>query len=160
MKKPFCHIIDTAGKLMLVWLVFSTFRYFYTGRFIEEINLIPKMIRVGDNLWLIYDLFQIPVAAIGIFLLIPLLLKGHISGLILGFIHWAMGCPTNPLWFIVPHELQVGPDGKATAILEIINYSYAILSLAILVAFYIYRRSLKTQATHNESLQPTACSDG
>jgi hypothetical protein len=154
MKKLYCRIIDTTGKLLLAWMLFSTIRYFYTGRFIEQLNWIPKMIRAGDTLWLIYDLFQIPVAAIGIFLLIPLLFKGHVGGLVFGFIYWVMGCPTNPLWFIVPHELQVGPDGKATNILEIINYSYGILSLAILVAFYFYRRSLRINA-HNDSLQPT-----
>jgi hypothetical protein len=156
MKNKFiCRCIDFAGKLMLAWFVFSTFRFFYTGRFIEQLNWIPKMFRAGDYLWLFYDLIQIPIAAIGIFLLIPLLLKGHIGGLILGFIHWVMGCPTNPLWFIVPHELQVGPDGKATAVLEIINYSYGIITLSILVAFYFYRRSLKTKNAHNEPLQPT-----
>ncbi len=159
-KKAYFLFVDIAGKIMLSWFVFETFRYFYGGRFTQQLHDIPKMFNNDEILWLIYSLFQIPVAALGIFLLIPLLLKGHVGGLILGLLHWVLGYLTNPLWFIVPHELQVGPDGKATVVLEIINWTYSVITLVILVAFYYYRRSLKIKGAHNESLQPTAFSGG
>jgi hypothetical protein len=139
--------IDIAGKLLLAWFVFSTIRYFYYGSFIEELNMIPIMFRNGDMLLLIYVLFTMPVAAVGVFILIPLLFRGHIGGLIFGILYWAMCYPTNPLWFVVPHEMQVNANGSATAILWGINISFSIISLIIIVLFYFYRRSIKLKNT-------------
>jgi hypothetical protein len=141
--KYFCRSIDIAGKLILVWFFFSTFRYFYFGRFTEELRIIPKMFSSGDILWLTYTLFQVPIAAVGIVFLIPLLLKGHIGGLILGILYWIMGNITNPLWFIFPREMQVGSNGSATAFLWGLNIAFSVVTLIILVLFYFYRRSIK-----------------
>ncbi len=154
--KYLCTAIDIAGKMILVWFVFSTVRYFYYGRFGEELNMIPKMLNDGQILWFIYDIFKVPIAAVGIFIIIPLLLKGNVWGLVLGICHWLMGYPTNPLWFVVPYEIQVGIDGKATAILRVINYSYSIVTFIILIAFYFYRRSIKKHQTHNQAASPDA----
>jgi len=148
-KKIYSIVIDIAGKLMLAWFALSTFRYFYVGRFTEQLHYLSKVFRDGETLWFIYDIFQIPIAAIGIFLLIPLLLKGHVWGLVLGLLYLVMGYYSNPLWFVVPYEMQVRPDGQVTTILEIINYSYSIATLAILLAFYFYRRSLKIKHVQN-----------
>ncbi len=111
--KYICTVIDIAGKIMLAWFVFSTIRYFYYGRFIEELRMLPRMLNDGQIFWFIYDLIKVPIASIGTFIIMPLLLKGNIWGLILGILHWVMGYPTNPLWFIVPYEIQVGTDGQA-----------------------------------------------
>lgn len=139
---------------MLVWFVFSTVRYFYYGRFATELTMIPRMLNDGYIFWFVYDLFKVPIAAIGIFIIIPLLLKGNIWGLVLGVLHWVMGYPTNPLWFVVPHDMQVGPDGKATVILSAMNISYGIVTFVILVAFYFYRRSIKLEQAHNHAAAP------
>jgi hypothetical protein len=77
--------------------------------------MIPRLFDVGNNVMGIYTTLQIPVAAIGAFILIPLLLKGHWCGLLLGLLYWTMGNVTNPLWFIVPFQYQVsvGRSGRA-----------------------------------------------
>lgn len=128
---------------MLTWLVFSTIRYFYCGRFFEEIRMISRLFNDGFGWFSVYNIVQILFAAIGIFIIIPLLLKGHILGLILGIFHWVMGYPTNPLWFIVPRNMQIGSDGRATSILHVINITYAIVTVLILLTFFFHRRSMR-----------------
>jgi hypothetical protein len=145
MKSIYNKFIDITGKVLLAWLVFSTIRYFYYGRFCEEIRMISRSFNSGFGWWSVYNIIQIPFAAIGIFIIIPLLLKGRILGLILGILHWAMGYPTNPLWFIVPRNMQIGPGGRATSILWVINTTYSIVTILILLAFFFYRRSMEKQ---------------
>ena len=126
---------------MLAWFVFSTIRYFYYGRFFEEIKMISRLFNHGFEWSAVYIMIQVPFAAIGIFIIIPLLLKGHILGLILGILHWIMGYPTNPLWFIVPKEMQMSPSGGPSVTLIGINIFYGIITLTVLI-FYFHRRAL------------------
>ncbi len=140
MKDAYSRLIDICGKIMLAWLVFSTIRYFYYERFFEEIRMIPRLFNHGFDWLAVYSVVQVPFAAIGIFIIIPLLLKGHLLGLILGILHWIMGYTTNPLWFIVPKEMQISPNGGPSAVLIGINILYGIITLAILVLFYFHRR--------------------
>jgi len=146
MKRIYNKFIDFTGKLLLVWLVFSTIRYFSYGRFFEEIFMISRLFNYGFDWWSVCNIIQIPFAAISIFIIIPLLLKGHILGLILGILHWIIAYPTNPLWFIVPQNMQIGPDGRPTSILSAINIIYSIVTILILLAFFFYRRSMKRAA--------------
>jgi hypothetical protein len=146
--KRCCRCIDIAGKLMLAWFVVCTVRYFYGGRFSEQLNHVPPMFRDGDYAWLAYTLVQIPVASVGILILIPLLLKGRVWGLVVGLLYLVMGYHVNPLWFIVPRQLQVGPGGEVTPLLFAINEGYAVLTSLLLPALYFCRRALlKTEQT-------------
>jgi hypothetical protein len=142
MKNVYSKLIDICGKIMLAWFVFSTIRYFYYGRFFEETRMIPRLFNDGFYWLSVYSVIQVPFAAIGIFIIIPLLLKGHLLGLILGIIYWFMGYPTNPLWFIVPHEMQISPSGGPSVILIGINIFYGIITLVVLVLFYFHRRAV------------------
>jgi hypothetical protein len=142
MKDAYSKLIDICGKIMLAWFVFSTIRYFYYGRFFEEIRMIPRLFN-DSFYWLsVYTAIQVPFTAIGIFIIIPLLLKGHILGLILGILYWIMGYPTNPLWFIVPHQMQIGPSGGPAVIGLGINIFYGIITLVVLVLFYFHRSAV------------------
>jgi hypothetical protein len=145
MRQQLQKTIDWIGKGLLVWFVFETFRYFYYGRFLEEVRMIPRLFEAGSSFMGIYTTLQVPVAAIGVFILIPLLLKGHWGGLLLGLLYWIMGYLINPLWFIVPFQYQVSAERKATSVLLFINYFWGALTLLIIVSFYIHRRSLKIQ---------------
>ena len=143
MRKQLLKTIDWIGKGLLVWFLFETLRYFYYGRFVEEVRMIPRLFDAGFSFMGLYSILQIPVAAIGAFILIPLLLKGHWGGLLLGILYWIMGYITNPFWFIVPYHYQVTPDRKVTSVLLFINYFWAALTIIIIVTFYFYRRSLR-----------------
>jgi len=143
MRQRLQKTIDWIGKALLAWFVFETARFFYYGRFLEEVRMIPRLFEFGSNLTAIYTILQIPVAAVGVFFLIPLLLKGHWAGLLLGLLYWVMGYLTNPLWFIVPFQYQVTAERKATSVLLFINYLWAALTFIIIVTFYFHRRSLR-----------------
>lgn len=79
MKNFYNRAIDVIGKIMLAWFVFATFIYFYSGRFVTKISSIWGPF----SLWSFYSIIQVPVAALGIFIMIPLLLKGNLWGIIL-----------------------------------------------------------------------------
>ena len=149
MKLKYGKLIDITGKILLAWLVFTTIRYFYIGRFFEEIRMISRQFNYGFDWFTVYNIIQIPFAAVSIFIIIPLLLRGHILGLILGILHWIMGYYTNPLWFIVSRNMQIDPDGRATVMLSVINITYSIITILILFTFFFYRRSVRkrTQST-------------
>ncbi len=133
------RIIDIVGKLLLLWFLYSTCIYFYSGRLIQELKMISSL--WNYSLWnFIYTIIQIPVESIGIFILIPLLLKGHRLGLAFGIIYWFLGYFLNPLWYIIPRNLQVSPDGSATTLLWTINIIISIMYIVIIMAFYFHRR--------------------
>jgi hypothetical protein len=44
-----------------------------------------------------------------VFALISLVLRGHISGLIIGILYWIMGYIANPFWLILPTERSYFP---------------------------------------------------
>ncbi len=136
MKNFYRKAIDVIGKIMLAWFVFATFIYFYSGSFVTEITSIWSHF----NLWSFYSIIQVPVAALGIFIMIPLLLKGNLWGIILGVVHWGLGYPLNPLWYIFPRDLQINPTGGPSGMLVGINIFYGGSSLLILVLFYLQRR--------------------
>ncbi len=136
-------IVDYLGKALLAWFIFETFRFIYYGRFLEMIRAVPLYFNRGIDLWGIYVTLQISVAAFGILIIIPFLLRGHILGLIVSLIYWVMGNITNPLWFVIPRELMISSDHKATSVLIIANYFWAGFTVVILVAFYLVRRSIR-----------------
>jgi hypothetical protein len=65
----------------------------------------------ADVMWIggIYNLIQMPVSSMGVFALILLILRGHISGLIIGILYWIMGYIANPFWLILPTERSYFP---------------------------------------------------
>jgi hypothetical protein len=154
MRQQLYEAIDWIGKGLLVWFLFETFRYFYYGSFFDEVRMIPQLFEAGFSFMGIYTILRIPVAAIGALILIPLLLKGHWVGLLLGLLYWGMGYLTNPFWFIVPFHYQITAERKAMPALLFINYFWAALTLLIIVSFYFHRRSLKKlRMAPNQSLQ-------
>ncbi|MCP4372809.1 MAG: hypothetical protein GY797_32595 [Deltaproteobacteria bacterium] len=137
MKKFYSIAVDVIGKIMLAWFFFATFVYFYSGRFYTEITSIWSHF----NLWSIYSIIQVPVASLGIFIMIPLLLKGSLWGIILGVVHWGLGYFLNPLWYIFPSDIQLNPTGGSSGMLVGINIFYSAFTLLILVLFYLQRRA-------------------
>jgi len=150
-KQPLLKGIDILGKILLAWFVFETFRYYYTGRFTEEIRMIPNIFNQGLDLLAIYNVIQIPVASIGVFILIPLIVNGHILGLMTAILYWIMGYVTNPLWFVIPRNLQITTDGKATSLLLGINYFWSGFTLLLLITFYFSRRRLQKNDSTGEN---------
>ena len=137
MKNFYNRAIEVIGKIMLAWFVFATFIYFYSGRFVTEFTSIW-----GSFSFLsFYSIIQVPIAALGIFIMIPLLLKGNLWGIILGVVHWGLGYPLNPLWYIFPRDMQLNPTGGPSDMLVGINIFYGAFTLLILVLFYLKRRS-------------------
>ncbi|MCP3930770.1 MAG: hypothetical protein GY705_16910 [Bacteroidetes bacterium] len=150
MKKVFSITIDILGKSLLAWFVLQTFLYFYTGRFSEEINGL-KYFGSTHILMDIYALIQIPFASVGVFVLIPLILKGYKSGLILGVLYWLMGYLINPLWYAFPKSMQSTANGEATLLLVVINTIWSIFSISVITIYYFNRRSLRTKEMSKQS---------
>jgi hypothetical protein len=144
-KTPISRIIDILGKCLLGWFVFQTLQYFWTGLFLKEIEMVPYLFN-GNFTWIgLYSLLSIPVAALGAFVLIPLLLRGYLSGLLVGLLYCAMGYFVNPLWFIVP----IAPSGEGTSLLWGINLFWSGFTLAIIFCFYYVRRPFRKPQSHN-----------
>ena len=143
MNQKISNIIDISGKCLLAWFVYETYKYIFGGRFLTEIKQLSNTFQYDSAFWGIYATLKIPVASIGALILILLLLRGKVWGLILGITYWIMGNLINPLWFIIPYDMQVSPEGKATTLLLFANYFWSGVVLIIIVAFYFYRRSLK-----------------
>ena len=142
MNQKLSKIIDVSGKCSLAWFVYETYKYIFAGRMLTEINQIPLTFQSGATFLGIYSVCRIPVAAIGVFFLAFLILRGNIIGLIVGLAYWVMGNLINPFWFFMSYEMQVTPVGKATKLLLFANYFWAGIVLIILVSFYFHRRSL------------------
>jgi len=141
--KYLLKVVDLSGKLLLAWYVFESFRYIYTSRFSSQISRVMNLSFDSFDLWVIYDLIQIPVASVGVIILIPFILKGHRAGLIVGILYWVMGCYTNPVWFILPNKWLLSSNGEPSLLLNYCNYSWSIVTISIIISFYFYRRSIK-----------------
>ena len=138
-KKVAYRTYDLIAKLLLVWFIYETFAYFYSGRFVEQIGGLKYFGEYSIPMD-IYTLLQISVSAIGVIVFIPLILKGYKSGLVVWILYWVMGYAINPLWYAIPRSMQSTPTGKATSLLTAINISWAIFTLLIITTFYFYRR--------------------
>ena len=160
MKKVYRNSIDICGKIMFAWLVFSTFQYLYSGGLWGSI----KMLSQSPNhsvAWLLFGFFnviQIILSTIGIFVIIPLLLKGRPLGLALGIIYSFIGSNINPLLYIVPEEmLATEPYNSPSWVLTTITLLYVIFTLGILLLFYLNRRVTRSsKKPHGHHVQPTA----
>jgi hypothetical protein len=143
-------IIDKSGKCLFVWYLYQTYKYIWGGGLFSGIKLIPSMFQNDLTALGIYGIFQIPLATLGALILIPLISRGNFWGLIVGIAYWIMGNLINPFWFIIPDNMQISPDGKATLLLHIANFTWSILALIILTSFYFLRKKLNE--SHNQPI--------
>jgi len=133
---------DVVGRLLLGWYLIGTARYLWTGRFQVEVGQLRHTFEAPTTVWTILAPLQICVAAVGVFMVIPLLWRGTWAGLIAGLLYWSWGYPANPLWFVVPSSYFVSPNGGPTALLWVINLSWAATTLVLTIGFFLARRSI------------------
>jgi hypothetical protein len=148
-KRHFIFAFDIVSKLLLAWFVFQTLLYFYTGRFSVQIGHL-KHFGSESILMDIYTLIQIPVSGVGAIILIPLILKGHKSGLFLGILYWIMGYIINPLWYVFPRTMQVTASREPALLLIILNILWSAITVLLMTAYYFYRRSLRLKTLSNK----------
>jgi hypothetical protein len=140
------RVTDVLGRLLLVWYLIQTVRYFWVGRFGVEVGQLQHAIREPLTLWSLVAPLQIAVAALGVFLLIPLLWRGTWAGLVAGLVYWGWGYATNPLQFVIPHSYLVSSGEGPTPLLWAVSFAWMVATLAVLVAFFFVRRSVVTKS--------------
>lgn len=144
MNQAISKAIDIIGKCLLVWFLYETLLYIFTGNMIAQIKQVPFSLQSGATFWGIYTVIKIPVAAAGVFPLAFLILKGNIFSLLVGLAYWAMGNLINPLWYFMSRNMQVTPEGHPSTLLLFANYFWSGITLLILVVFYLHRKSLRS----------------
>lgn len=145
MNQQISKIIDTSGKCLLFWYLYQTYKYLFSGNFRDQINSVSNLFQFDFTFLGAYSVVQIPVSTIGVFIAIPLLLKGNIWGLLVGSVYWVMGNLINPFWFVISYEKQILATGNVTTLLTYANYIWAGISLVTIVSFYFHRRYILSQ---------------
>jgi hypothetical protein len=148
------QIRDWFGKFLLCWFVLETVLYYWSGRFLIELEGISSFYRRGSYLWALHHSIMVPVAGLAILFMGPLLLKGRLTGFCLALVYWPLGNVVNPFWYIFPHRWQATVDGP-TIFLWVINIAWSLIVLLGIIGFFFSRRS-----TPNLTLQPIAQSSG
>ena len=147
-------IIDILGKLLLSWYVFSTIRYYYSGQIIKELNAIPQSFNEDPFILFLYLLLSLFISGFSVFVFIPLLWRGKLSGFILSLMYWAFGFHFSPLWVSMSEERRLEAIGNASEpFVLFVNLAYLILTLLILVLFYCNIRAKRKEKM--SSLQKT-----
>ena len=100
---------DLLRRVLLGWYVIETIRYFWAGRFGVEVEQLARTFEGPRTVWMVLAPLLIVVAAVSVFLLIPLLWRGAWAGLAIALLYWAWGYATNPLWFVVPSSPSSHP---------------------------------------------------
>ena len=145
-------IIDILGKLLLGWYAFSTIRFYYSGKIIEVLNGIPQAFNEDPFIIFLYLLLFVFMSGFSVFLFIPLLWRGKLSGFILSLMYWAFGFHFSPLWVSMSEERRVEAIGSTSEpFIAFFNLAYLISTLLILVLFYINLRAKRTEG--NRTLQ-------
>ena len=134
--------IDVLGRFLLGWYLIETARYFWIGRFGVEVGQLKKQFEAPLTPWTVIAPLQIAVAAVGVFVVIPLLWRGAWAGLAAGLLYWAWGYATNPLHFVIPSSYLASPRGEATLLLWVISFAWMATTLAALIGFFLLRRSI------------------
>jgi hypothetical protein len=135
-------VTDILGRLLLVWYLIETIRYFWAGRFGVEVGQLKHSFAAPLTPCAAVASLQIAVAALGVFILIPLLWRGAWSGLIAGLLYWAWGYTTNPLQFMFPESDLTSSGEGPTGLLSAISVVWMAATLALLIAFFFARRSI------------------
>ena len=147
-------IIDILGKLLLAWYVFSTIRFYYTGQIIKGLQGLPQSFDEDPFILFVYLLLFLFISGISIFIFIPLLWRGKLSGFILSLMYWALGFHFSPLWLSMSEERRVEViRNTSEPFVAYFNLTYLILSLLILVLFYFNLRAKRKEKV--SSLQKT-----
>jgi hypothetical protein len=89
-------IMDRFGKFLLCWFVLETILYYWSGRFLVELEGISSFYLMGSYLWALHHGIMVPVAGLAILFMGPLLLKGRWTGICLAILYWALGNIVNP----------------------------------------------------------------
>jgi len=146
---------DLLGRVLLGWYVIETLRYFGTGRFRVEVEQLPRTFEGPATLWMVLAPLQIAVAAVGVFVLIPLLWRGTWAGLVMGLLYWAWGYATNPLWLVIPSSRLASSSKGPTVLLSLVSVAWIATSLMILVAFFLARRSIMRKQPNDDHSLPS-----
>ena len=133
--------LDIFGKFLLSWFGFSTFIYFWSGRFFTELENIPMSVRSGSYWWAVHDIIGMFGGGFAVFVMAPLLLKGYWSGLFIALLYWGIGYILNPFWYLFPQEWQGSEREGPTVFLYAINIFWSLVTLLGIVAFFNARRS-------------------
>lgn len=146
-------IIDVLGRCLLGWYLIQTARYFWIGRFGVEVGELKRTFEAPLTPWTVIAPLQIAVAAVGVFVLVPLIWRGAWAGLAAGLLYWAWGYATNPLYFVIPSSYLSSPREGPTSLLWVISLAWMATTLAVLIGFFLLRRSLvKEQRTRDKSV--------
>ena len=139
-------IIDILGKLLLGWYAFSTIRFYYSGKIIEVLNGIRQAFNEDPFIIFLYLLLFLFMSGFSVFLFIPLLWRGKLSGFILSLMYWAFGFHFSPLWVSMSEEKRAVIIGNIQEpMITYFNLAYLISTLLILVLFYINLRTKRTE---------------
>ena len=133
---------DVLGRVLLGWYLIGAARYFWTGRFWVELGQLHHMFEAPMTMWTVLAPLQLCVAAVGVFVVIPLLWRGTWSGLIAGLLYWSWGYPTNPLSFVVSSSYVTSPNGEPTAFLWAMTLAWAATTLVLTIGFFLARRCI------------------
>jgi len=133
---------DVLGRFLLGWYLSETVRYFWIGRFGVEVRQLKGTFEAPLTPWTVVAPLQVAVAAVGVFVFIPLLWRGAWAGLAAGLLYWAWGYATNPLHFVIPSSYLGSPREGPTPLLWVISFAWMATTLAVLIAFFFVRRSI------------------
>jgi len=140
--------MDRFGKFFLAWFALETLLYYWSGRFLVELEGIFSFYRMGSNGWALHHAIMVPVAGLAILFMAPLMLRGQWVGFFLGLLYWGLGNTVNPFWYLFPHGWQATTNGP-TIFLWSINIFWSLLVLTGIIGLFYSRRS-----TPNSMLQP------
>lgn len=133
--------VDIFGKFLFCWFAFSTLIYFWSGRFLTELESILMSVRSGSFWWAAHTVVGVFGGAVAIFVMVPFLLKGHWLGLLIAVLYWVIGYVLNPFWYLFPQAWQGSEREGPTVFLYVINILWSLIMLIGILAFYFTRRS-------------------
>lgn len=82
------RITDRFGRVLLCWFALETFLYYWSGRFLIELEGILSFYRMGSYGWALHHIIMVPVAGLAILFMTPLMLRGQWVGFFLALLYW------------------------------------------------------------------------
>jgi hypothetical protein len=96
--------VDYFGKFLVCWFSFNTLVYFWSGRFLTELEIILISLRNGSYWWAVEAVIGVFSGGLAVFLIVPLLLRGSWLGFLVALIYWGVGRVINPLLYLFPRH--------------------------------------------------------
>jgi len=132
-------ILAFAGWMLCAWFVVESVHFLVSGQLWDLGRTLPQFFENSLPLGL-YVIFHIIMASLGAFAAIPLLLRGRKAGLVLAIAYRLSGNTINPLSLLLPRTLLTAPDNEPTVLAQAMDVVWLLMSLAILVLFFLQRR--------------------